>query len=1088
MNRHNDRSAGYSDVESGSGSAHEFERGHGGPTARRKSSATRMPSMAAPAADEKPKFSFDPGSLLRPASKRWYWLVLAGAVGAVLGAMLGTSMWKTGYSASAQLMRYDPPVASKAYQPPQMTGGTVVGLMSSPQVFERMGQKMKPPVPGGALKHRIVPKPERGSDLVNVEAFGSDPRSAVDLANAYIDEVIDFSKYQQTKDAEEAMGYVTQTLKEIESDLALAQKELPADLVSAAIAGTSDVSAGNKAPPPGAAAGVSPAVLARQLEQIQAAETELQDLLLKYHDIHPSVKAQRAKVAELKSRLPGGMTPEQIAATTQAASGSLSGAAGSSAIGGAAGVGLTQQLETSYYKVRTLELQRLDLLHRQRAIMMFRDNPPGNWRKVQPASMDTLGVHKPGVKVAVMAILFGLLGFVAAGVEVLRREIFDNRLKTEGDVERVTGLPVLGTLGDIRGMSLAQRESWAFRTWIALQDRLAYSPNHGLICGVTSSNPGDGRTTWINLLAGAARKCGFRVLTIATRSTSDIPGFSEESADTAAQPIVVGAPVSNEEVYATAGAVNGAASMNGSNGHSNSATATAEPVARAHVNGVARTSNGTTAILSNPADLAKASRTFAGDSEFTALTASALFTPAMVTEKLMGPETDPLVHIPLPGWTWNLERRKQWQGALNVWRKIDNVVILVELPPASMPESVLLASNLPNLLWLVESGKSEATETRNQLQTLRHARCNLVGAVINRALTPVTQGRFSRWVGCFAMFALLGLGLSGNGLVAAEAVQSPAIAAAEVPPAAMSAAFSVVSPNQRAQWQQKLTLGPGDVLNLSLYGEPQLDANEVPVGPDGRVNYLEAQGVMASGLTVDEFRERLNEALGKFRRSPQAIVVPVSYKSKKYFVLGRVMQRGAFPLDRPITLLEAVGRAGGMETGMSQDRSTIELADLSQAFVARGGRHLPVNFERLFQEGDLTQNITLEPNDYIYFPGADQKEVFVLGAVTTPGAYQYTQKTGALGAIAARGGFAPRAWQGKVLVIRGGLNKPQTFEISAHEVLSAQKPDVQLQPKDIVFVSERPWARVEEILDLAAQAFVTSATVTITTERVEGLR
>jgi len=60
--------------------------------------------------------------------------------------------------------------------------------------------------------------------------------------------------------------------------------------------------------------------------------------------------------------------------------------------------------------------------------------------------------------------------------------------------------------------------------------------------------------------------------------------------------------------------------------------------------------------------------------------------------------------------------------------------------------------------------------------------------------------------------------------------------------------------------------------------------------------------------------------------------------------------------------------------------------------------------------------------------------------------------------------------------------------VNAHEILSAQKPDVQLQPRDIVYVSERPWARAEEILDLAAQAFITSATVTITTERVEGLR
>ena len=78
------------------------------------------------------------------------------------------------------------------------------------------------------------------------------------------------------------------------------------------------------------------------------------------------------------------------------------------------------------------------------------------------------------------------------------------------------------------------------------------------------------------------------------------------------------------------------------------------------------------ALLNHPEAFARGGVQFASESEFTALTASALFTPAEVTERLMGSESDPLVHIPLPGWTWNLERRKQWQGALNVWRKIDN--------------------------------------------------------------------------------------------------------------------------------------------------------------------------------------------------------------------------------------------------------------------------------------------------------------------------------------------------------------------------------------------------------------------------------
>ena len=80
---------------------------------------------------------------------------------------------------------------------------------------------------------------------------------------------------------------------------------------------------------------------------------------------------------------------------------------------------------------------------------------------------------------------------------------------------------------------------------------------------------------------------------------------------------------------------------------------------------------------------------------------------------------------------WNRERRQQWHEALDHWRKIENIVILVELPPADMPETVLLGSSLPNLVWLAESG-ADAASTRDQMETLRHARCNLVGAVLNR--------------------------------------------------------------------------------------------------------------------------------------------------------------------------------------------------------------------------------------------------------------------------------------------------------------------------------------------------------------------
>src|SRR4051812_34727841 len=309
MNRYNDRSANYAETDGAPGPTHDYDRGPGGNNPRRRNPATRAPSAAAPAPSEKPTFLIDAGSLLRPASRRWYWLLLGCFGGALLGVVLGLWMWKTNYSASAQLMAYEPPVATDAYRPAKPSGQTIVGLMSSPEVFKRLGERMTPPVPGSALSWRIVTRPERGSDIVNVDAFGADPRSSVELANAYMDQVRESSKEQQRKDAAEAHTYVDQNIKEVEADLESARKELPAGANATIILSAMD------------AANAPVAVNTRQYEQIRAAEEELSNLLLKYTDAHQKVKAQRAIIAELRSRLPAGVSLDQIASGLPAPSG-----------------------------------------------------------------------------------------------------------------------------------------------------------------------------------------------------------------------------------------------------------------------------------------------------------------------------------------------------------------------------------------------------------------------------------------------------------------------------------------------------------------------------------------------------------------------------------------------------------------------------------------------------------------------------------------------------------------------------------------------------------------------------------------------
>jgi protein involved in polysaccharide export with SLBB domain len=283
----------------------------------------------------------------------------------------------------------------------------------------------------------------------------------------------------------------------------------------------------------------------------------------------------------------------------------------------------------------------------------------------------------------------------------------------------------------------------------------------------------------------------------------------------------------------------------------------------------------------------------------------------------------------------------------------------------------------------------------------------------------------------------------------------------------------------RAQWQQHLTLGPGDILSISLIDQPDSLRNDITIGPDGRVNYLEAQNFMAAGYTVDEMRSNLDQTLGQFYRSPRSIVIPLVYKSKRFFMLGAVAQTGVFTLDKPTSIIEAVARAGGLQTGVF-DRSPAELADLSHSFLVRSGKRIPVDFEDLFLHGDLSQNIPVEPDDYLFFAPANLNEVYVVGSVNQPGAQPWERATTVISAITRHGSFAPNAWRQRVLVVRGSLNNPKTFVINTADILSAKTPDFPLEPHDIVYVHDKPWAYARDLVAGAATSFVQAALVTYT--------
>src|SRR6185312_16217213 len=104
---------------------------------------------------------------------------------------------------------------------------------------------------------------------------------------------------------------------------------------------------------------------------------------------------------------------------------------------------------------------------------------------------------------------------------------------------------------------------------------------------------------------------------------------------------------------------------------------------------------------------------------------------------------------------------------------------------------------------------------------------------------------------------------------------------------------------------------------------------------------------------------------------------------------------------------------------LSASTSIDDTADLRRSFIIRKGQVLPIDFDRLINQGDLSQNIYLEPDDFIYFPPATAREIYVMGAVGQPRAVPYMEGMTMAGAIADAFGTVRDAYLSHVAIVRG---------------------------------------------------------------------
>jgi polysaccharide export outer membrane protein len=166
--------------------------------------------------------------------------------------------------------------------------------------------------------------------------------------------------------------------------------------------------------------------------------------------------------------------------------------------------------------------------------------------------------------------------------------------------------------------------------------------------------------------------------------------------------------------------------------------------------------------------------------------------------------------------------------------------------------------------------------------------------------------------------------------------------------------------SQTAIGTSQFILGAADVIRVNVWKNADL-SQTVTVGPDGFVSLPLLGDVRAAGMTANQLAQDLSSRLSSYVVSAQVTVSVVDIRSRQVYVMGQVGKPGGYPLIAPITVLQLIAQAGGLNT----------FANRKGIFILRGSKgdlqRLKFNYISAIR-GDVNQSINLQPGDTVIVP------------------------------------------------------------------------------------------------------------------------
>jgi polysaccharide biosynthesis/export protein len=157
-------------------------------------------------------------------------------------------------------------------------------------------------------------------------------------------------------------------------------------------------------------------------------------------------------------------------------------------------------------------------------------------------------------------------------------------------------------------------------------------------------------------------------------------------------------------------------------------------------------------------------------------------------------------------------------------------------------------------------------------------------------------------------------------------------------------------------------IGSGDILEITTWKEVDFTREEILVRLDGMITFPLINDIQAKGRTPMQVKQDIEEKLKAYVETPIVTVTVRTSGSKRFYILGEVVNTGEYPLVKGLTVLQAFALAGGFTEWASKNEIILMRNEDGKEKIYR------VNYKNLIKGKDFSQNIKIQADDTIIVP------------------------------------------------------------------------------------------------------------------------